>query len=364
MYKYLLTTTPWLESIAKKEITKLWYKIIEVQDRMIKFSWDINAMAKVNLWSRVWNKLYMILEEKNNVDSFDSLYDLVFSIKRKDYIKKESPTVIKAKSIKSDLSSTPTIQKISKKAIVDKLAWKWWKLRENEDTKKTDVFVFIMNNKAYILLNTSGEALHKRWYRKKTSEAPIKESLAAWLVLLSWWKFKDNFYDIFCGSWTIAIEAILIAKNIAPWLNRSFAFNHFPITPDWLLENEKKLARHKIFEWDYKIFASDIDEEILEIAKENAKNTWVADYINFSKKDFREYIWVNLNWTLVSNPPYWLRLKPDDLENLYKDINTILMNSKDLNWWIISSYEKFSWKNYKNRKLYNWWELAYFYRKI
>ena len=364
MYKYILTTSFWLESLAKKEIIKLWYEIIEVHDKMIIFSWPIDAMIRVNLWSRVWNKLYMILASKDDISDFDSLYDLVFDIKRRDYIKNFSPIIVKAKSIKSELYSTPSIQKITKKAIVDKLTKKSWEfLREDDSLEDIWIQVLIIENKAYILLDTSWEALHKRWYRKEAWDAPIKENLAAWLVLLSFWKFSENFYDIFCWSWTIAIEAAMIAKNIAPWLNRNFAFESFKFSPIWLLEKEKKIAREKQFDWKYNIIASDINEEILEIARENAKNAKLGDSICFIKKDMKDYLWEKMNWTLVSNPPYWLRLKSDNLDKMYQDINLLFSKNKEFNWWIITSYLKFNSKNYKNRKLYNWSELAYFYIK-
>lgn len=369
MTKYILSTIAWVESIAKKEIEKQWWKIIEVRDRMIEFEGDSKTMIRVNLWSRVWNKVYEVLAESSKIDNFDKLYDLVWQINFKKYFHHDYPIVVKTKSINSMLDSTPAIQKITKKSIIDNITDKSWKkVFENEDLENFEIMVLIIDDNAKILLNTSWEALHKRWYRVNSWDAPIKESLAAALVLLSGWRFKEPFYDVFCGSWTIAIEAAMIAKNIAPWLDRYFAFENLILVDKKLVTEELELAKSKVFEWEYKIFASDIDKEVLEKAFENAKNAFVSDIITFENKKFEDYLNKSLNWCLVSNPPYWERLKSDDLDLLYKNINKLLLQNKDLWWWIITSY--FDWfdeiiklSNYKKRKLYNGGEKCYFYRK-
>jgi putative N6-adenine-specific DNA methylase len=366
--KYLLTCSAWLESIAKNEILKQWWVIGEVKDRLVFFEWDIDLMVKMNLWSRVWNKVYIVLEE-GRANDFDRLYDLIFSINWKKYINDNSPILVKGTTIKSTLTSTPAIQKITKKAIVDKLTNRSWKyLLEDKDLPEYEILTFLMDDKAYILLNTSGDTLYKRWYRVEAWEAPIKESLAAALVLLSNWKFSENFYDITCWSWTIAIEAVMLARNIAPGLKRRFAFEKWSFVPSDLLHTLKKEAQEKVFHKNYNVIASDIDAEILEIAKENAKNAWVLDTIKFIQKDFKDYKKEELSWTIVSNPPYWIRLKDDDLRGLYKDLNMILDKNRDLKWWIITSYtEEFdriiNLNKFKKRKLYNWNEMCYFYTK-
>ena len=369
MTKYILSTIAWVESLAKKEVEKQGGKIIEVHDRIIEFKGDSRVMIRVNLWSRVWNKVYQVLKEEKNIDNFDKLYDLVSKIDFKKFFQDNYPIIVKVKSISSKLDSTPAIQKITKKSIIDKLTNKTSKkVFEDRNLEKFEIMVLLKNNKAQILLNTTWEALHKRWYRFKTWEAPIKESLAAALVLLSNWRFKENFYDPFCGSWTIAIEAAMIARNIAPGLLRYFAFENLLLVDKKITEEEIQKAKKKKFEWNYQIFASDIDKKMIEIAKENAKEAWVDDTIIFETKDFKEYLIEKLNWTLVSNPPYWERLKVEFLDDLYKNINKIFIKNKDLNGWVITSY--FEWfdkiiklSDYKKRKLYNWWEKCYFYRK-
>ena len=364
--KFVLSTIAWVESIAKKEIEKQWWKIEEVIDRLVTFSGEKELIANVNYWSRVGNKLYLLMWEADNITDFDSLFDLVKSINWKQVFKKDFPIVVKSSSIRSELFSARTIQSIWKKAIINSLVGDWV-INEDENLQKAEIFILLIDNKARILLNTSGNALHMRWYRTQAWDAPIKESLAAALVLLSNWRFKENFYDTFCGSWTIAIEALMIAKNIAPWLKRAFAFEKL-----WLLdwetsENLRALARKKIFDWDYTIMGSDIDPEMVELAKENAARAWLAWEINFERKDFKEYLDKELHWTLVSNPPYWERLKEEDLRWMYNNIDKLFRLNPKLWGWVISSYMEFDSlikkDTYKKRKLYNWWEKCYFWRR-
>lgn len=368
MPKFVLSTIAWVESIAKKEIEKQGWIIEEVIDRLITFSWDLDLMIKVNLWSRVGNKLYLLLGEKEKITDFDNLFDLVSTINWKNYIKKNHPIIVKTSTIRSELSSAPAIQKITKKAIINSINNNSWEfIFEDEKLEKIEIFILILDNKVRILLNTSGKALHMRWYRTEAWEAPIKESLAAALVLLSDWKFKENFLDPFCWSWTIPIEALMIAKNIAPGLNRTFAFENLWFFDKNIIENEKNLAKQKQFSWKYKIFASDLDSSIIEIAKNNAIRAWLENEINFSVKDLKDYFDENLSWTLVSNPPYWERLKSEDLKWLYNNIDKLFRLNSSLWWWIISSYLDFDTlikkQDYKKRKLYNGWEMCYFWKR-
>lgn len=365
--KFVLSTIAWVESIAKKEIEKQGWKIEEVIDRLVTFSGEKELIARVNYWSRVGNKLYMLMAEKDNVTDFDSLFDLVESIHWKKIFKKDFPIHVKTSSVRSELFSARTIQSVCKKAIVKSLVGDRGVVNEDENLQKAEIMILIIDNKVRVLLNTSGNALHMRGYRTQAWEAPIKESLAAALVLLSNWRFKENFFDPFCGSWTIAIEALMIAKNIAPWLRRAFAFEKLWLI-DWeTSENERALARKKTFEWDYWIYASDIDPEMVELAKENATRAWLAGQINFEQRDFKELLDKELYWTLVSNPPYWERLKEEDLKGMYNNIDKLFRLNPELWGWIISSYMEFDSlvkkDTYKKRKLYNGWEKCYFWRR-
>lgn len=370
MKTFVLSVSAWLESVAKKEVEKQWWKIIEVVDRLITFEWDIEVAAKVNLWSRVWNKVFFVLAEEENIDNFDELYELVAKIDFKKLIPEGSPIITKATSIRSKLQHTPTIQSITKKSIIDKLGW--GSIEENLDLPKFEVLTLLLNNKPRILLNLSWDALHKRWYRREAGDAPIKESLAAGMILLSGWKFKEPFYDNFCGSWTIPIEAAMIAKNIAPGLKRNFVMVDLGFISEERMWKLKAEARTKKFDWTYRIFGSDIDEEMVLIAQKNASDAWVADEVSFEKMDFKRALskWLEkeqeVEWTLVTNPPYGLRLEAD-MEAIYKSIDGIFRINPKLNWGFISNYmefDTFAKKDfYKKRKLYNWAEKCYFWKK-
>ncbi len=361
--KLVLTCPFWLESIAKKEIELLWLPILNSQDKQITTEYSENNLAKLNLWSRVGNKVYIELVKKEKIDSFDKLFELVKSIKWNELILEENPIIVNATSHGSKLESTPDIQSVWKKAIVDSI--KSWFLREDDNYPSLFIEIVIIKDTCQILLDTSGEALHKRWYRKQCVEAPLRENLAAWLVLLSGWRFKENFYDFFCWSWTIVIEAALIAKNIAPWINRNFAFEKFKFIWKNAIKEEREIAKTKIINRTYSIYWSDIDSEAIRISMNNAELANVRDIIKFENKSYEQFLDENLSWTLVSNPPYGIRLQDVNLEELYKNIGTIFNKNKELNWWIITNFQFWDLlkDNYKKRKLYNWQELCYLYLK-
>lgn len=369
MQKYVLSTIMWVESIAKKEIEKQWGKIDEVTDRLLVFSWGLEMIPRINFWSRVGNKLYMLLWETENITDFDTLFDEVKKINWKKYFKQPFPIIVKWTSVRSELHSVPSLQWVTKKAIIESLTdGDGSFVREDDSLEPLEVFVLLVNNKLRILLNTSGNALHMRWYRQEAWEAPIKESLAAALVLLSGWRFKNNFYDPFCGSGTIAIEALMIAKNIAPWLQRSFAFESLWLVESDLVEGEREGAKKKEFQWKYNIFASDIDSEIIEVAKANARRAGLENEIDFSTQDFRNYLDKKMEGTLVSNPPYGMRLQSNDIRSLYNTIDKLFRLNPELNGGVISSYLEFDSlikkQDYKKRKLYNGAEMCYFWKRV
>lgn len=388
--KLALSTIAGVEALAKKEVEKLGIKILKVQDKLLNLEWNLEDIARLNVWSRVGNKVYVELASWI-CETFDELFDLVYSIDWKYYIRDLNPIVINAATSKSFLESEKTIQSIWKKAIIKKLSWDDFR-QELENYPEISVLVLIVDNEVKVLLNTTWEALHKRGYRLEQNEAPIKESLAAALVQLANWNFRENFYDPFCGSGTIAIEAAMIARNIAPWIHRKFAFEKFAWYPKEIIENVIDEAEEKIIkDKKYNIYASDINPEAIEIAKANAKRAWVFDTIRFKVADVRNLsvfkknefeiqsinykAWEEkpeekeeLTWTLVSNPPYGLRLEQDDIREIHEEINNIFKKNRSLKGWIITSFLEFEniimKKFWKQRKLYNWRELCYFYSKV
>ena len=305
--------------------------------------------------------------QQDEVQDFNDLYDIISSLDWKKYYQKDFRVILKSSSQRSQLESASTIQKISKKAIIDNLTDNSWEfLTEDQYKPALEVLVLLVNNSLRVMIDTSGNALHMRWYRIESGEAPIKENLAAALVQLSNWRFKTPLYDPFCGSGTILIEAAMIAKNIAPWLNRAFAFEHLWLVSSEDLERYKSIARGQQFEGRYKLCGWDIDEEVLGIAYENAKRAGLEKDISFSLKNFLDFVnEQNLEWTMVSNPPYGERLQVDDIAKLYKNIDKLYRLNPDLWGGVITSFTEFDnyidLKNYKKRKLYNGGELCYFY---
>lgn len=365
MHKFLLTTSLGLEALVKHEVKKQGGEITLVHDKAIYFQWEIEQIARMNIWSRFGNILYYVLDSRENVTDFDTYFDMIFSQDWRKYIPKWFSVHIKATSIKSELWSTSTLQALGKKAIAKKLVWEG-RLLEDESIWKIEVRILMENNTLRVLLNSSWAGLHKRWYREMTWDAPMKENLAAALVVLSGWKYKEPLYDIFCGSGTIAIEAAMIARNIAPWRRRKFSFEKWEWLPSNLLIDEISSAEAKEFKGMYQIYSTDIRKDIQQLALRNASFAGVGDTITFWSQDYKTYLRREIEGTLVSNPPYWLRLEDTNIDQIHEDISKLFEQNKNLSGWVITAFpdfEKLSKTKYKKRKLYNGWEMCYFYKK-
>lgn len=242
-----------------------------MRDRSVECVGPESLLAELNLWVRTGNRVYVLLSEGRSTD-FDRLFDIVSTVNWPKLIPSESPIIVEAVSTRSTLTSLPAIQKTVKKAIVTKITGdRETFLRENDSLPAIHILTLVLEDTVRILLDTSGEPLHKRGYRTEALEAPIKETLAAALVELSGWRFRSPFLDPFCGSGTIAIEAAMIARNIAPGLRRHFAFEHFPWYSAEHIANARRAAEAKIIhDKTYMIQGSDVDPEAVRIAKDNA----------------------------------------------------------------------------------------------
>lgn len=367
MHTYLLTSALWLEAFVKKEVQKQGYEIREVQDKAVYFTGWIEAIARMNIWSRFGNVLYYIINEQKKVRDFDAYFDIIASQDWMKYIPHEYEVVVNATSIKSELWAISTLQGGAKKAIVKNLVGEW-KLRENTDKGKVEIHMLMDHDTLRIMINTSGDGLHRRGYREMTGQAPLKENIAAAMVILSSWKFREPFYDLFCGSGTIAIEALMIAKNMAPGLKRRFAFQEsWTWIPRGLLDEEKKRAESMQFDGEYSIHASDIRKDVVESAKRSAKFAGFKDgEIEFSCEGYDEALRKWATWYIVSNPPYGIRLDEDGSEEIHEWLARAYERD-DIQGWIITSdlgFEKRGNTKFKKRKLYNGWEMCYFYRKM
>lgn len=366
---FFITCQAGIESLVRKESEKLWLKNTSWQDRIIRGYGNEKTIYSLLINSRFSNRIYLEITNWKTND-FDSLYNIIKSINWRSFLPEWIAIVTETTSIKSKLSHTPSIQSIAKKAIVDNLTQNTWTHHLYEDRRwnEAHIQIFIIDNISYILLDITWNALHKRWYRIEAWNAPIKETLSAALIALSGWKYKENFCDPFCWSGTFAIEAALLARNIAPWLYRKFAIENFSFYNKQLMEEAKTEAKNNIYEsWKYKIFASDIDENMIKIAKDNATRAGVLDDIEFRVENFLDKK-IDEKFTIVTNPPYWVRLMNDDNnDDIFYEKFLKKMDNKNIYWWFITSYNIFWLTNkqkYKDRKIYNGGLEARFYKKI
>ncbi len=370
MEKYtLVATTPFgLEAVVKRELVNLGVTIIAVENGMIRFEGTKEDIVKTNIWLRSADRVYIEVSKFKAI-TFDELYTKIHQIHWQYFIDKDGKIVIEPISVKSTLYSLKDIQKISKKAIVDRLMFFYktsW-LKENNALFK--IRVIIHKNLTKIWLDTSGVGLHKRGYRIQTVEAPLKETLAAALIQLSFWDPTRPLYDVFCGSGTIPIEAALIAKNIAPGLSRDFAFTKWSYIETDIIKRVKKYAFQSI-KHDVKlnIFASDINEENLNKAIENAIEAGVDDIIDFKISDFKDVNYHHNYAVLITNPPYGERLlTTNEVEQLTQSMKEKFLELKTWNLNIFTADKKFEQlfkKATKRRKLYNGRIESWYYQYI
>ena len=338
----IISCPPGLAQITKKELTYLGYKS-QVNGPATLFVEDTNEsdIAKLNIWLRTANKISLVVDS-GQTTTFDELFDLVYEQPWDKIIGDKQVVLVEASSYLSQLASVPAIQKIVKKAVTKKLMKGTNDMRQ-EDKEKGVIYINAMlhHNKCVISLNRSGDSLHRRGYRMSTGDAPIKETIAAWLIISSGWKFHEQFLDPCCGSGTIAIEAVMIAKNIAPWLQRRFAFEDWFWYPSKYLVDEKATAKGRQVHKPHAIFASDIDPEMIEKAKKNAKKLWLAeDTIQWSVQPCQNYLLSEnpLKGAMVTNPPYGIRMLPDDIADIHTSLFALAENY-DLSGGIITAYE-------------------------
>lgn len=346
------------------------YKATITSHTSVEFEWDEAAIARVNINSRIGNKLFLILATGQAKD-FEGLFGVISSVDRSKYIAPKQPVLTDALTRQSLLTSVPTIQWITKKAITKKLTGSDERREEDNTLQAIDIMITLDRDLCYVLLNTTWESLHERGYRQHAGVAPLKENLAAAFVLSSGRKFSTPLVDPFCGAWTICIEAALIAKNIAPWMNRWFAFHGFEWYPNSHFKDAMTVAEAKIMtDKKHVIIGHDIDPVMIDIARKNARNAWVEEYIDFSVRDFMTSpvtpAWISLSaeennqdnrFSIVTNPPYWERMNLADSMMLYRRLLDLYENNENINGWFISNAPDvetlFNYRLWKHSKFYN-----------
>ncbi|MDM8534417.1 class I SAM-dependent RNA methyltransferase [Clostridiaceae bacterium HSG29] len=365
-FRLLATTAFGTEGITKKEVKKLGFENISVENGKVFFDSDKEGIVKANLWLRTASKIYWVIGEFESL-SFSDLYDKVYDLPWEKIFNKNASFPVNAKSVKSTLFSLPSIQSISKKAIVDRLKDKLHVDVLDESEEEYEILVDILKDKVTIRINTTGEGLFKRGYRIEKNDAPMRETLAATLVDISNWNSKIPLVDPMCGTGTILIEAALKGNNIAPGLYRKFEFEKWPFMKEEFVEEERNIARSQILENELIIKGYDIDEEVIEIAKANAIRAGVSEYIDFEVRDLKNFE-SDINYGyIISNPPYGERLGTYDEAKYINDLfGKIFMELDNWSMYIFTAFEEFETvfkkKATKNRKMYNGKLKCYFYQ--
>ena len=356
-----------MEAVLKREIIDIGYEISKVEDGRVYFFGDDEAIVRANLWLRTTERV-LINVGSFKADTYDELFEKTKAIDWSEYLTKDAKFwVSKASSIKSKLFSPSDIQSIVKKAIVEKMKSIYNISWFQEDGAEYPLRVSIYKDVVILGLDTTGVSLHKRGYRTKVAKAPITETLAAALIMLTPWKKDRILIDPFCGSGTFAIEAAMMAMNMAPGLNREF------LSQNWENMINRKLwyelideAREEVDE-DVRpdIQAYDVDEAVLKAARENAANAGVS--IHIQKRDVSELTHAKKYGFIITNPPYGERLEDkESLPPLYKTLGERFKALDNWSLYMITSYEDcekyIGRKANKNRKVYNGMIKTYFYQ--
>lgn len=358
-----------LEAILKREINDLGYEIISVEDGRITFQGDETAIPRANIFIRTAERILIKVGSFKATD-FDQLFEGTKELPWEKYLTRDAKFwVTKATTNKSSLFSATAIQSIVKKSIVERMKTTYKVSRFDEDGDSYPIRVFIFKDIVTIGLDTTGTSLHKRGYRQLVGKAPISETLAAALIMLTPWKKDRVLVDPFCGSGTFPIEAAMIGANIAPGMNREFAaVNWGKIVSKKAWYDAFNEANDVILrDVEMNIQGYDIDPGIVKCAMTNAKDAGVDQYIHFQSRDIKELKNPKHYGFIITNPPYGERLEEkSELPALYKSIGEAFDELDDWSMFLITSYEDaeqhIGRKADKNRKIYNGMIKSYFYQ--
>ena len=355
----IATATFGLEAVVKREVEALGYKVIRSEDGKITYIGDERAVVRSNLWLRSADRVLIRLDEFE-ARSFEELFQQIKALPWDQWLPLDGKFTVKGTSVKSTLHSVPDCQAITKKAIVEAMKQVYGIERFAETGATYTVKLTILKDRVTVTLDTSGPGLHKRGYRVRDVAAPIKETLAAALVQLSFWKAGRLLVDPFCGSGTIPIEAAMIARNIAPGLSRKFAAEEWEMIPQALWKEERKAAFSAIDnESEVRILASDISPSAIIAAQQNAAEAGVDDSIEFSVLPFNRFQAPEKHGIIIMNPPYGERIgEKDELRKIYKDLSNFYNENPSWSLYLVTSDKEFeslfsSKSADRRRKLYN-----------
>lgn len=358
-----------LEAVLKKEILDLGYEISRVEDGRVTFLGDMEAVCYGNIFLRTTDRILLKVGEFH-AETFDQLFEETRALPWEEYIPRDGKFwVTKAASVKSRLFSPSDIQSIMKKAMVERLKDRYGISWFEETGAPYPVRVFLMKDQVTVGLDTTGISLHKRGYRLMTAKAPITETLAAALIMLTPWRENRILVDPFCGSGTIPIEAAMMACRIAPGMNRSFQAQQWEnLIPAKLWEGAREEAREMAdLAVETDIQGYDIDGAVIKAARENARRAGVGEKIHFQQRPVAQLSHPKPYGFIITNPPYGERIEDKkDLPELYGQMGEAFRRLTTWSEYVITSYEQaekyIGRKADKNRKIYNGMLKTYYYQ--
>lgn len=355
----IATATFGLEAVVKREIEQLGYRILKTEDGKVTYMGDERAIVRSNLWLRSADRVLLKMAEFE-AREFEELFQRTKALDWEQLVPLDGKFTVTGTSVKSRLHSVPACQKIVKKAIVEKLKEFYDVETFPETGAQYTVKVTILKDRVTLTIDTSGAGLHKRGYRQADVAAPIKETLAAALVQLSFWKAGRILVDPCCGSGTIPIEAAMIGRNIAPGLNRSFACEEWELIEKDIWREEKKAAFQAIdYNAELEIYGYDINGRAVRAAMENAQEAGVDDCIVFRRQDVAKLEPTGENGIIIVNPPYGERIGEEaQIKEIYKALGRFLKDYPDWSLFMITTDKEAEErvagrKADRRRKLYN-----------
>lgn len=356
----IATATFGLEAVVKREIENLGYKVIKSEDAKITYLTDERGIVRSNLHLRCADRVLLKMGEFM-AETSEELFQQTKALPWEEWIPADGKFTVTCTTVKSKLRSEPACQKTVKKAIVDRMSDFYMQDTFPETGAEYTVKVTILKDRATLTIDTSGTGLHKRGYRVANVAAPIKETLAAALVQLSFWKSGRLLLDPFCGSGTIAIEAAMYMRKIAPGLGRDFASRNWECIPEEIWKEEQKAAYAAIdYDSDVRIIASDIDKRAVRAAQQNAEEAGVDDCIEFMVRPFEKMEKPEDYAVIICNPPYGERIgDKKGLKSIYEHMKKLMENDETLSAYIITADKEIEGalgpakKPDRRRKLYN-----------
>ena len=355
----IATATFGLEAVVRREIEALGYRIIKTEDGKVTYMGDERAIVRSNLWLRTADRVLLKMAEFSAVE-FEELFQQTKGLPWEQLIPLDGRFTVTGTSVKSKLHSVPACQKIVKKAIVEKLK-EFYGVEVFEETgAEYTVKASLLKDRVTLTVDTSGTGLHKRGYRISDVAAPIKETLAAAMIQLSFWKKDRILVDPCCGSGTIPIEAAMIGRNIAPGLNRTFACEGWDFIPENLWKEERKAAFDNMdYEQPLDIYGYDINSKAVKAAQENAAEAGVDDCIQFCRADIRNLNSAGDNGIIITNPPYGKRIgEEDEISEIYEALKKFFKENRAWSLFMITTDKEVEKKVMgrkadRRRKLYN-----------